>query len=110
MTLSAGSLDTRVHITQRSTTQDALGQPVDTWSAFASLWADVRHQTGLQRALSADSPHATTKVSVRVRQNACSRSIVPGMRAQISEQFYLVVDVLPQGRDGLDLVCREITP
>jgi SPP1 family predicted phage head-tail adaptor len=109
MTIPAGSLDTRVAITQRSTTQDALGQPVDTWSPLATLWADVRYQTGLQRALAADAPHAATKLSIRVRQSGCARDIAPGMRAQVGAQVYTVVDVLPQGREALDLVCREVS-
>ena len=110
MTLSAGSLDTRVHIMQRSTTQDALGQPVDAWAPLGTLWANVRYQTGLQRALAADSPKAGTKLSIRVRQSGCARHIAPGMRAQVGKQVYDVDAVLPQGREALDLLCREVTP
>ena len=43
-----GLLNSRVVVQQQSTTQDALGQPVLSWSTFATLWANVRHTSGVE--------------------------------------------------------------
>lgn len=42
MALAPGSLWTRVTIEQATETRNAVGEPVLTWSTFATVWADVQ--------------------------------------------------------------------
>ncbi len=47
--VSAGELDQRITIEQKSSTQAANGEPVTTWSPIAELWAKVRQITGREQ-------------------------------------------------------------
>lgn len=105
MTLRAASLNTRVTILKRADGQDDLGQPTEGWATAMTLWADVRHQTGLQR-LSADALHDGARCSIRVRQTHCTKAITAGMRARVDTTEYTVLDAMPQGREAIDLVCE----
>lgn len=102
--LKTGKLDTLVTVQQRAPNADPLSAP-NAWATVGTAWADVRHQTGLQR-LTADQLHSPGRCSVRVRQTACTRAIVAGMRLVIDGKNYTVVDTAPQGREAIDIVCE----
>lgn len=46
MVTRAGNLDRRITIEQATETQNAVGEPIVTWSTFATLWASKRDVTG----------------------------------------------------------------
>ena len=102
---TSNQLDRRVSIQQQSTTQDAAGQPIETWSSVAETWASVKFPSGLG-AIKADAVTSTVKASVRIRH----RSSLPdeGLRVLISGVAYRVVAILLAGRqEWLDLVCER---
>lgn len=115
--MRAGMLNTRVYILASAATVDALGQPMQAWALLQSVWADVRHQTGLQ-SLSADRLNSAGRVSIRIRQTGCSKGIATGMRAVLGGTLsagavsggvvYKIMDTPRQGRDAIDLVCEAI--
>jgi SPP1 family predicted phage head-tail adaptor len=105
--MTHGAFNTPVKILQRSAASDPLNQPQGVWTVSSSIWGDVRFQNGLQR-LSADQLHTKAKVSVRVRQTSCSRTILKGMRMRINGSDYDIIDTLLQGRAALDLVGQGV--
>ena len=44
--MQAGQLNRRVQVQQQSTTQDAFGQPQQTWATVATVWASIDIQRG----------------------------------------------------------------
>lgn len=105
--MSAGNLSSRVTIRQLVAGQDAIGQPVQTWSDVAKVWADIRHPSGLQ-AVKGDADVSLVKASIRIRKRA---GIDAGMRVVRGADVYDIQAVLPveNGKVYLDLVSLKVT-
>lgn len=103
--ISAGKLNQRINIEQHTTTQDAVGQPVESWTLVAAVWASVRFPSGLS-AIKGDADVSTVKASFRIRYMAVVDS---GMRIAYDGLNYDIRAVLPNKAEGYtDLVC-EVT-
>lgn len=104
--MRSGSLNRRVVVQQQSTTQDAIGQPVLTWTTFATLWANIRHASGVE-SIKADALASTVRASVRVRY---TRTVTSGMRVVDGDTTYNITAVLPDmgGKEYTDLVCEVL--
>lgn len=101
--ISAGQLTERINIEQRTTTQDSIGQPVETWSLVSAVWASIRHPSGLS-AIKADADVSIVKASIRIRYRA---GIDAGMRVVHGLTIYDIKAVLPNRAGGyVDLVCE----
>ena len=101
-----GNLRHRVTLQQLAAGQDALGQPVQTWSAVAtSIAADVRYLSGLA-TIRSGADASLTKASVRLRYRT---GINAGMRVLHGTTVLDIRAVLPAPRkDYLDLVCEVV--
>lgn len=101
-----GLLNSRVVVQQQSTTQDALGQPVLSWSTFATLWADVRHTSGIE-AIKDSAIASVVRASIRVRYR---NGITTAMRVVHGSTTYNIVAVLPDvgGKEYVDLACEVL--
>lgn len=97
-------LNNRVTIRQRSGTADAANQPSRTFVDFVTVWADVRHPSGLE-ALRGDSPVSIVRASMRVRLRT---DITPAMQAVCAGVTYDIKAILPDRRDRryMDLICE----
>lgn len=102
--MRAGTLRDLVTIEQRGSTVDAIGQPVETWSAVASVWADIRHPSGLE-TLKADAPTSVVRASIRIRELA---GVTSGMRVLHGSTVYGIEAVLPVTPAAMDLVCERV--
>ena len=102
---SAGKLTERISIEQRTAAQDEVGQPIETWSLVAAVWASVRHPSGVA-AIKADADVSTVKASFRIRYMT---GIDAGMRIAHGATQYDIQAVLPNRAERyIDLVC-EVT-
>lgn len=106
MPLNAGQFNRRVTFLQRSASQDAAGQPVDTWSTYATRWANVRSPSGSAAAQQMAADRETSAVAYSVRLRYCT-DITIAMRAQIDGVTLDIAQVIPDraGREHTDLVC-----
>jgi SPP1 family predicted phage head-tail adaptor len=104
--MRAGTLNARVTIKQLAAGQDALGQPVQTWSDVATVWANVRHTSGIEQ-IKADSERSTVKVSIQIRYKT---GLNAGMVAVHNADTYNIISVLPDvgGREYTNLVCELV--
>ena len=104
--MRSGTLNRRVVVQQQSTAQDAIGQPVQAWGTFATLWANIRHANGAE-SIKADALTSTVRASIRVRYN---RTITSGMRVVDGDTTYNIAAVLPDigGKEYTDLVCEVL--
>jgi SPP1 family predicted phage head-tail adaptor len=101
--MQAGKLSRRVTIQQKATTQDAYGQPVQTWTDVAEVWADIRDMSGKEYfAAQATQNPVQTKITIRYRAG-----IVPAMRVIYGSDTYNIEAVLGQDKISLLLMCSR---
>ena len=95
-----------VTIQQRSAGQDEVGQPVDTWTELAAVWADIRHLGGLE-TIKAGALTSIVSASIRMRYRD---DLTSGMRVVYGPTTYEIESVLPDlaRKQHVDLVCKVI--
>jgi len=105
--MKAGALRTRVFIERQSTTQDAVGQPLTTWTTLATVWAEIRYRRGLE-AIQADAMVSTAHARIRIRWRT---DVTAGMRVRSAGTTFNITAVLPEEikREYVDLVCEVVT-
>lgn len=104
--MRAGTLRNKVVIQAQSSGQDDWGQPIDTWAPVATVWADIRHQSGLE-TIKADSPASVVKASVRIRYRT---GLNAGMRVVHGATTYNILAIMPDEakKQYLDLACEVV--
>lgn len=102
--MDAGRLDSRIALQRRTTSTDALGQPLDSWVLVGNVWANIRYLTG-SATIKSDRQAATNRVSIRIRHRA---DVTPGMHAVWVSTTFVIQAVNPQGKEFLDLVCEVL--
>lgn len=105
--MRAGQLNRRITIQQRTSAQDAAGQPVLTWVDVATVWANIAGDNGLRTIhVAGDIPLSVKRYSFRIR-----------FREGLNEAMRVLYDGTPfdiravrmdyAGRQWTDLVCEE---
>jgi SPP1 family predicted phage head-tail adaptor len=104
--MQSGKLNRRITIQQLSAGQDEIGQPVQTWSNVATVWADIRHQSGME-TIKADAVTSTVRASIRIRYRSDLNS---GMRVLHDSTAYNILAVLPDlaRKEYVDLACEVV--
>lgn len=102
--MQAGRLKNRIVIQQQSATQDEVGQPVNTWTTYITVWGNILHQKGIE-AIKADHVISTLRASIRVRYKA---GITTSMRVSYASKIYQILSIVPdaENKDYMDLVCE----
>lgn len=101
--MSAGKLNRRITLSGLIAGSDALGQPLQSWVDFATLWADVRFVSGIE-TIKAGREISTSRASVRIRRRG---NVSRQMRVRIGGVEYEIVDVVPSvDRAWLTLICE----
>jgi len=105
--MQAGKLNTRVTIQRPGTAQDELGQPIAAWVDVDTVWADVRHLSGIG-AIKGGGEVSVIKASMRLRRRD---DLTAGMRMVVGPTVYEVEAVPPPAarQDYTDLVCKVVT-
>lgn len=105
--MQAGRLSRRCIIQQPGTAEDELGQPIPGWTDVATVWADIRHKSGLE-AIKADAPVSTVQASIRIRYRS---DVTAGMRVVHNLVPYDIKAVMEDvaGREFVDLACERVS-
>lgn len=91
-------LDRRIVIQSFSSSRDSYGQPVRTWSTFATVWAGVKLNVGKEIFASKDKVKERV-VDFKIRYRT---DITNEMRILYNSNYYEIEDVVELGReDGL---------
>ena len=99
-----GQMRHRVTLQSQVQTQDDIGQPSTTWLDGPTVWADLRHQNGLE-AIKSGMDVSVVKASARIRY----RAVNAGQRLVYGAAAYSIVAVLPDAkRTYVDLVCESV--
>jgi len=107
MSLAAGDLNRRITIQQHVEGQHEDGQPFDDWQDVATVWANVKGQSGLGAIKAAqDVPLSVTRYSFRIRYRT---GLDAGMRVLLGTDAYdiTLVQMDEAGREWTDLVCNR---
>ena len=103
--MGAGKLNHRITLRGLSTGTDDLGQPLQSWVDFATVWADVRFVSGIE-TIKAGREISTSRASVRIRRRA---NVSRQMRARIDGVEYDILDIIPSAdRAWLTLICEVV--
>lgn len=86
----AGAMRHQVTIQSRSTTQDAAGEQLDTWSTFATRRASLQRTTG-REAFAAVQDNGRVPTVFELRWVA---GVLPGMRLVHDTQVYNIVSAI----------------
>jgi len=102
--MSAGQLRHRVELQTRVDTVDEIGQPSTAWATAATVWADIRYQTGLS-AIKSGQDVSVVRASIRMRH----RTVNAGQRIVYGDETFDILAVQPDVRKAyLDVVCEVI--
>lgn len=100
----------RVQLQAKSTTCDAAGQPLNTWTTYATVWANIRNQRGLQ-SIQGDREISAVQSSINIHYRA---DITAGHRLvdvtlPDTPVVYDIAAVLPDlaRKAYMDLVCTQ---
>lgn len=101
--ITAGELNCRIEIQQRSGTRDNFGQVIDDWSTLFTVWANIRHLSGMETVRSGMEV-SSVKASIRIRY---LNGIAASMRVKHGSDIYSIEAAMPDrvGREYVDLVC-----
>ena len=104
--MRAGTLNARATIQRPTPGQDALGQPLTTWSDVATVWANIKHTSGIEQ-IKTNAELSTVKVSIQIRYRT---GLDAGMRVVHGVNAYNILSVLPdaENKAHTNLVCEQI--
>lgn len=104
--MKAGQLDQRVTVERFTSTEDELGQPIETWAPLFPCWAAVEPLTGREYlAAQAAVSEVTARIRMRFRpwMTSQDRVIHDGTVYQIES----LIDVRSGNRE-LVLMCKTL--
>lgn len=104
--MNIGRLNKRITIEQQSTAYDAAGQLVESWSTFATVWADIKFKSGSE-TIKSDALVSTVPASIRIRYK---QGITAGMRVKFKDSVYEILAVIPHVSENryVDLAVRSV--
>lgn len=104
--IATGRLRQRIAIERPPTDQDDVGQPLGPWVPVATVWADIRHVSGIETVKSgADTSIVRASIRIRIRGD-----LDAGMRAVHGAAIYDIKALLPSPAAGyIDLVCESVS-
>lgn len=108
--MRAGLLRSRVTLQQKSTTPDAYGQPAETWSTVATVWAYIEPLTGREPFL-AKAPHTeiSHQIVTRYQSLFADPLAVAALRAVYNGRNFNILACLntDERNSEIRLLCSE---
>ena len=105
--MHAGLLNKRITIQTRTSTQDASGQPLETWTTFATVSANIKPLVGRDYLAARQLvDELTHDVTIRY----CS-GILPKMRIKYGDRYFEIVAPpidKDERREWMYLKCKEV--
>lgn len=104
--MRAGPMRHRVTIQERSAAVDAAGQPLNTWTTFASRWAAIERTPGNEVFASAQR-NGRVPVVFRLRYLS---GVMPSMRLVFGTKVHNILSAIDQAGMGEELLitCEEL--
>lgn len=105
--MDIGQLNQRAIVQHESIMQDDIGQPVPTWSTFATVHCRIRHLAGSQEGPMAGTQLSKVRVEIRTRYRT---DITPAMRFLHRSKLYRIIGPRPNdmNMEWTDFDCELI--
>lgn len=107
VSVSSGELNRLGELLSSATTQDSTGQPIATWSVYATPWAKIEPLGGRELLLAQQiAAEATTRVTIRYRD-----TVHAGDRFRYAGTTYEIVNLsdLESRHIKLEMMCKAVT-
>lgn len=103
--LSTGRMDRKITLQRPTVTKNAIGEPIESWTNVAVVWADRRGISNSER-FQADATRAATTARFFIHWMS---GIDSTMRVQVDGKNYRINGVNEVGyREGLELLAEII--
>ena len=107
--MKAGELNRQIVIQSRDSGEDAAGQPVDTWTTLATVWANVKGATGMgsirqsanQDGVAVELNSYSFRIRYRTDVDAANRVVFNGQNFDVKQVRHDYA-----GKEWTDLVCE----
>jgi SPP1 family predicted phage head-tail adaptor len=110
--MRAGPLRERLALQTNTPVQDSYGQPVESWSTTATVWASVERSTGTERAMTSQEQVVIGEAVFRIRirwRGSVSVSVKQRLVWTVRSRTFAIEAVLDgSGREEILLLCREV--
>ena len=104
--LRSGEMDTKATVQTPAESQNAVGEPVLTWSTFATRWISVLPLSGTEQ-LQAAAAEANVTHRIRMRY---TDGLKPKMRLVADGRTFEIMSVIERGRrEEHELMASEVT-
>jgi SPP1 family predicted phage head-tail adaptor len=105
----AGKRDRRVTLRARTPGRDAHGQPIETWTDVATLWAGIEPLRGTQYFAAAQvQTEITARIRIPWQPDVMPTMQVHDIAANVTYDIVAVIDPSLQRRD-LELMCKQLS-
>ena len=94
-----GSLQWRITLEQNTPTANAMGEMVDTYSDFATVWAAIEPLTG-NRLFQAQQANSLATGVVRIRYLA---GVLPTMRIRFGTRYFQILTIIDVDMNHVEL-------
>jgi SPP1 family predicted phage head-tail adaptor len=90
----------------QSTTQDAFGGQVNTWTDVANVWAEIITLEG-RELLAAQAVHNESRYKIRMR--GISGGVNPAWRVKFGSRYFNILNAMNTEERGIEcqLLCSE---
>lgn len=107
MAINIGRMDRRITIQQFTSAQNSAGEPIETWTALATVWGSKMDITGRERFTSQQQlEEETTVFRIRYRSDVTVK-----MRLVCETKTYRIDAIAEMGRRrALDITGTAILP
>ena len=104
-----GKFDTLISIQSKSDTENDFGEPIASWSEFASVWAQRRDVSG-KEAFEGGRMESSAMVKFMTRSHV--DNVTTAMSVLVDSDRYNIMHVAQttKRRRGLELTCRLAGP
>ena len=101
-----GKLNKRITLQSKTTTRDAMGGMVETWTDVATIWAAV-WPTSAKTKIQAESTTMIATHRIRIRYRT---SIDSTYRVKFKTRYFSIDSITNpnEHNEWLDLICREV--
>jgi len=103
-----GKSDRRITVERYTTSTNAYGERVQTWSTLLTVWAELmKTGEGMTERITTDQDMPVQRVRFKVRSSSDSRDIKADDRVLYNSKYYNIQGIEEVGRqDQLVLLCQ----
>lgn len=104
--MKIGDLRHRITLQKLEMVQDSYGQPTETWTDVATVWAAVNPISG-REFFQAETINSEITHKILIRHRA---GIEPSMRVKFKDRIFTILSVInfQEKNEALQLMCKEL--